>query len=167
MRVIFLDIDGVLATHKEYMMNRTKFRTKNPDAERLRIPYPFNPGCVKVFNEIIEEINPTIILSSDWRIHWDLDELNEIFKFNGVIKSPEGRTGVSKKKLSSSLEDDRVWQIKNYLEGLNDVESWVAIDDLNLSDLKPNFIQTNDFEGIKQLSIKKKVIDILKPSTKG
>jgi hypothetical protein len=57
MKVIFLDIDGVLATNKEYMVNRTKFQTKHAEAKELRIPYPYNPQCVKIFNEIIENNN--------------------------------------------------------------------------------------------------------------
>ena len=36
--LIFLDIDGVLATHKQYMMNRKKFQDKNSIAKELNIP---------------------------------------------------------------------------------------------------------------------------------
>lgn len=159
-KVIFLDIDGVLATNSEFMMNRTKFQTKHPEAKELHIPYPFNKKCVEIFNEILEETDATIVLSSDWRHHWDLEELNKIFKFNGVIKSPESVTGFSKRKMSSSLEDDRTWQIKNFVESKN-LKIWVSIDDLNLSDLKPNFVQTKDTEGLKQLGIKGKILKLL------
>lgn len=159
-KIIFLDIDGVLATNKEFMMKRINFHKKYPEAKELHIPYPFNPGCVKIFNEIIEETDPKIVISSDWRHHWDLEELDKIFKFNKVIKSPEGTTGFSKRKLSSSLEDDRSWQIKNYVLS-HELKTWVAIDDLNLSTLNPNFVQTKDTEGLKQLGIKKKIINLL------
>ena len=50
MKTIFLDIDGVLATHKQYMMNRKKFQYKNPIAKELNIAYPFDTKCVKAFN---------------------------------------------------------------------------------------------------------------------
>lgn len=159
-KYIFLDIDGVLTTNKEIMLNRTKFQTKYPEAKELHIPYPFNPDCVKIFNEIIEETDAKIVLSSDWRHHWDLEELDKIFKFNKVIKSPEATTGFSKRKLSSSLEDDRSWQIKNYVLA-HKLKNWVAIDDLNLSTLSPNFVLTEGSEGLKQLGIKKKILDLL------
>ena len=160
MKIIFLDIDGVLATNKEFAMNRTKFQTKHPEAKEIRIPYPFNPGCVKIFNEILDETNAIIVLSSDWRFYWDLNDLDKIFKFNGVKKSPVAITSKMKRKMSSELEDDRSFQIKTYVdEMLPDV--WVAIDDLNLKSLGDNFIRTKDSEGLKQLGIKEKIIKIL------
>ena len=160
MKIIFLDIDGVLATHKEFSMNRTKFQTKHAEAKEIHIPYPFNSGCVKIFNEILDETNAIIVLSSDWRFYWDLNDLDKIFKFNDVKKSPIAITSKIKRKLSSELEDDRSYQIKNYVnETLPDV--WVAIDDLNLSSLGDNFIRTKDMEGLKQTGIKEKIIKIL------
>lgn len=162
MKVIFLDIDGVLATDKEYMMDRTKFLDKNPEAKELNIPYPFNPGCVKIFNEILRKTDAKIVLSSDWRLHWNLEDLDKIFKFNGVIKSPEATTNFSKWKLSSSLELDRVMQIKTYVNyNFADITSWVAIDDLNLSSLGDKFIQTNDDRGLKQSGLANKIIEKL------
>lgn len=157
MKIIFLDIDGVLATHKEFMMNRTKFQTKHPEAKEIRIPYPFNQGCVKVFNEILDETNAVIVLSSDWRFHWDLNDLDKIFKFNGIKKSPIAITSKIKRKLSSDLEDDRSFQIKKYVDEILP-DSWVAIDDLNLLSLGDNFIRTKDMEGLKQTRIKEKII---------
>lgn len=160
MKVIFLDIDGVLATNKEFAMNRTKFQTKHPEAMEIRIPYPFNPGCVKILNEILENTNAIIVLSSDWRFHWDLKDLDKIFKFNSVVKSPVAITSKIKRKMSSDLEDDRAFQIKTYV---NDMlpDTWVAIDDLNLSSLGGNFVKTKDSEGLKQTGIKEKIIKIL------
>lgn len=160
MKIIFLDIDGVLATNKEFGMNRTKFQTKHPEAKELHIPYPFNPECVKIFNEILDETNAIIVLSSDWRLHWDLDGLDRIFKFNGVKKSPIALTNKMKRKLSSELEDDRSFQIKSYVdETLPD--TWVAIDDMKLTSLGDNFVRTKDSEGLKQTGIKDKIIKIL------
>jgi HAD domain in Swiss Army Knife RNA repair proteins len=156
-KYIFLDIDGVLATDREFMMNRNKFIQKNPWARELHVPYGWNKDCVKIFNEILEATYAKIILSSDWRLHWNMDELDVIFKGNGVIKSPEGATGISKRKLSSDLEDDRSWQIKNYVNA--DVpERWVAIDDLTLTSLGENFVQTRSSEGLKQTGLKDKII---------
>lgn len=160
MKVIFLDIDGVLATNKEFAMNRTKFQSKHPEAKEIHIPYPFNPGCVKIFNEILEETNSIIVLSSDWRLHWDLNDLDKIFKFNGVNKSPVAITSKMKRKLSSDLEDDRSFQIKTYVDEMLP-DTWVAIDDMKLTSLGVNFVRTKDNEGLKQIGIKNKIITIL------
>ena len=158
MKVIFLDIDGVLATDKEFMTNRTNFRKKYPEAEVLRIPYPFNKGAVKVFNEILDKTESVIVLSSDWRFHWDLKELDRIFKFNGVVKSPKFITSKLKRKMSSDLEDDRAHQIQEFKRELG-LTNWVAIDDLDLSfSLGNHFFKTKSLEGIKQIGLKEKII---------
>jgi hypothetical protein len=160
MKIIFLDIDGVLATNKEFATNRTKFREKYLWAKELRVPYGFNKGCVDVFNEILDVTNADIVISSDWRIHWDLDELDKIFKLNGVVKSPIFGTIKNKRKMSSELEDDRVYQINEWVK-FNNPEKWVALDDMNLSSLGPNFFRTKDSEGLKQTGLKVKIINKL------
>jgi HAD domain in Swiss Army Knife RNA repair proteins len=163
MNVIFLDIDGVLATDKEFMRSTSNFHKKNPIAKELRIPYPFNPGCVKIFNEILEKTNFDIVLSSDWKFHWNLEEIDKIFKFNGVIKSPFSVTIENKWKFLCDLEDDRHFQIMSWVEK-NKPENWIAIDDLDLTklfmvnNLTENFFLTRSNEGIKQLSLKNKIL---------
>lgn len=72
-----LDIDGVLATSHQYYTNRKKW---HPTYDCYR----FDEKCVKVFNEIIEKIDPIIILSSDWQNHYSFEILNKIFKWNDV-----------------------------------------------------------------------------------
>jgi histidinol phosphatase-like enzyme len=72
---VFLDLDGVLATNKQYMMNQKKFQDKNPIAKKLRIPYPFDPKCVKIFNEILDATEADIVLSSDWKLHFSLEDI--------------------------------------------------------------------------------------------
>lgn len=156
-KIIFLDIDGVLATDREFMMNRNKFVQKNPWAKELRVPYGWNSGCVKIFNEIVEVTDPTIVLSSDWKMHWDLDELDKIFKANGVNKSPEFVTHNLSRNFSSNLEDNRSWQISNWID-FNKPERWVVIDDLNLSSLGEGFFLTKSNDGIKKTGLKDKII---------
>lgn len=141
-------------------MNRRKFQEKHPLTEELNIPYPFNAGCVKIFNEILSETDAKIVLSSDWRLYWNLEDLDKIFKFNGVIKSPEATTSFSKWKMSSSSELDRIKQIEQYVAH-SEITNWVAIDDLNLSDLGDRFVRTKDSEGLKQTGLKNKILKIL------
>ena len=157
-KVIFLDIDGVLATDKEFFTNRTNFQKKNEKARELHIPYPFNKKAVDVFNEILDATDADIVLSSDWRMHWDLDELDGIFKFNGVKKSPIAVTSKMKRKFSSDLEDDRQHQIQEFKRE-HKPESWVAIDDLDMSfSLGDHFFKTKSSMGLKQTGLKDKII---------
>ena len=157
---IFLDIDGVLATHKQYMMNCTNFHYNYEWASDLGVPYPYDDKCVKVFNEILEKTDADIVLSSDWRIRWDLEQLDKIFKANNIIKSPVDVTeyfpygGIQ-------LERWRAGEIDAYIKKHN-IDNWVIVDDLNMKQFFPDDVTrvfvTTDSEGIKKSSIKDKII---------
>jgi hypothetical protein len=157
-KIIFLDIDGVLATHKQFMQNKEKFYMKNPEAKALGIPYPFDQKCVKIFNEILTKTGAEIVLSSDWRLYWDLEQLDKIFKFNNVIKSPVAITSKTKVVSMGNLELNRVKQIELFLEE-NSVSSYVAVDDLHMDlYMSEKFVKTKDMQGLKELNIKEKII---------
>ena len=162
MKITFLDIDGVLATHKQYMMNRKKFWDKNPLAKEIKIPYPFDPKCVKIFNEILDATGADIVLSSDWREHFSLEDLDKIFKFNGVNKSPIDIT-ISELASFGNLTMNRAYQIGKYITD-NDITNYVVIDDLNvgkymvITNEEDKFFLTDDFEGIKKVGLKDKII---------
>jgi len=164
-KIIFLDIDGVLATHKQYMMNRRKFWDKNDIAKELKIPYPFDPKCVKIFNEILDATGAEIVLSSDWKYNWNLDDLDKIFKFNGVNKSPIDIT-IKDNVSMGNITKNRAYQIGEYIQKY-DITNYVVIDDLNINNFMSitgdddKFVLTDDFEGLKKLSVKSKIISIL------
>ena len=162
MKTIFLDIDGVLATHKQYMMNQKKFWDKNDIAKEIKIPYPFDPKCVKVFNEILDATDADIVLSSDWKLHFSLDDIDKIFKFNGVNKSPIDTT-VNEDASMSNQTMNRAFQIGEYVTR-NNITNYVVIDDLNvgkymvITNEEDKFFLTDDFEGIKKVGLKDKII---------
>ena len=160
-KIIFLDIDGVLATTKEYGKSRHKFHAKYNEAKELNIPYSYNPGCVKIFNEIIEQTNADIVITSDWRLNWSLSELNYIFKFNGINKLPIDVTNDNPVSLSDNTRN-RASEIREYVNE-NKIENYIVIDDLPLGNYLPEnrFILTKEKEGLKQTNIKEKIIKIL------
>lgn len=142
------------------MQSREKFYQKYNEAKQLNIPYPFNKECVEILNSILTETDAQIVLSSDWKLHWDLEELSQIFKFNGVIKSPIDVTGKHSVSIGN-LERNRINEIKMYMEK-HDVGSYVIVDDLHMDIYEiPRFIRTKGSEGLKQLGIKKKILNFL------
>lgn len=154
---IFLDIDGVLVTSNQYY------------SKKLYSKYNccrFDKKCVSVFNEIINEFNPIIILSSDWKNHFNIDEINNIFRFNDVNTIINNITpnlwGVKFKSIKE-LEICRANEILKYVDD-NNIKNYIAIDDLNLDKwLLDNFIHTpRSNEGIKQTGVKEKIINKLK-----
>jgi len=162
---LMLDLDGVLATTTQYYSNKKKW---HPAYDCYR----FDEKCVKVFNEILTAVDfpITIILSSDWKLHYDLKEMNEIFKWNGVKAVLTDYTpsswGVEFKSLQQ-LEQCRAYEIMKYVETHN-VQNYVAVDDLDLTPWMPEgrFVRTpRANEGIKQNGIKQKIITILNNKT--
>lgn len=79
MKVIFLDIDGVLNSQDWY-----KRRNRHP-APRTMDQYheqEFDPEAVKLLKMIIEKTEAKVVLSSTWRLHDD--NVKAIKKFVGV-----------------------------------------------------------------------------------
>lgn len=154
MKIIFLDIDGVIATTSCYgVARKNKWNS-----------YKFDEKCVTVLNFILQETGAEIILSSDWRTHYTLQEMREIFAHNFVMKGPIGFT-LSDNLYKIDLEGGRTQEIKMWLKHnawKNDIK-WVAIDDLDMSEgLGDNFVLCkNEHEGIKRKGVKEKIIEIL------
>lgn len=165
MKVIFLDIDGVLATNKQFFTNTANFWKKNEWARELKVPYPFDKGCVDIFNSILEQTDAEIVLSSDWKLHWDLIDLDTIFKENGVNKSPRFLTKNEDVSMTW-IERNRAYQIGMFIQDFN-ITDYVVIDDLDLHSFMEtrgddkNFIQTRSDMGLKQQNIKEKIIKVL------
>lgn len=163
MKVIFLDIDGVLCTTNEFLMDKGKFHKKNFVPSFVNMPYPFNSRCVGVLNEILLKTDAEIVLSSDWRKFWDLKKLDLIFRSSGVIKSPINVTTVDPVSMSW-LEKNRANEIGEFLLNHREITNWVVIDDLNmrgfmkLTNDEDRMFVTNSNEGIKMGGIKDKII---------
>ena len=74
MKVIFLDHDGVTCLSTEW---GSRFKNK----EGLDSTFDrFNDKAIKVLNKIIEETDCEIVISSDWRFHATLEQMQELYK---------------------------------------------------------------------------------------
>lgn len=164
MKYIYLDIDGVLATFRQFLTNKDKFQTKNKWAKELNITYPYDNECVKIFNEIIEVTNATIILSSDWGLYFDVETMNKIFEYNGIIhKIKEFTPKID--AMFGNMERQRYDEIKKHIVD-NGIQDYIIVDDLSIEKYmneneKTHFFKTIEFEGLKQSNLKEKIIDKL------
>jgi hypothetical protein len=157
-RVLILDFDGVLATTNQFYTNRKKW---NP----IYKSYRFDDKCVRVLNKIIEVKNPTIVVSSDWKLTYDIGMLNKIFEINGINATVADVTvdlWETVYKSYQQLEECRANEILQYVNE-HELVNYVVIDDLNLTPWIPdNFVHCKHVnEGIKQSGIKDKIINIL------
>lgn len=184
MKAIFLDFDGVMCLATEWggrvrkraLWNKTypdKYILYDCDDDKMDVQYRFdnfNDKAIIILNDIIKKTNAEIIVSSDWRFHCTLKEMNTLFELYGIIKGPIDYTptleAVDFKYLEMNgkkgYEDERSIEIKKWLALHPEVTHWVAIDDLNMSSDLTNFVHTVRInEGIKQSGIKDKILNFL------
>lgn len=150
--ILFLDLDGVMVTRQcQYMNQNNKWSC-----------CPMDKKAVKLLNYILFETGAEIVLSSDWRFHYRLNEIREIFIWNRVSKTPIGFTPHSKLYTADKLELGRAEEIKMWVD-LHKPDKWVAVDDLDMSPYLEKFVRCpRDMEGIKQVGIKEQILSFLK-----
>ena len=187
MKVIFLDHDGVICLSNNWgnrFKKQKEWGGRKLSMTTLEMPVEyrfdnFDEKAVNVLNEILEETDAEIVVSSDWKRWATVEEMGEYYESKVIIKKPIAFTDSILYDdyedfpwhRKCELEQTRSLEIAQYL-GLNTVIThWVAIDDLNMS-LKlegdkewglKNFVLTPiDNEGIKQTGIKDKILNFLK-----
>lgn len=149
-KVIFLDIDGVL--------------NFNGCRDKIGGLYFVNDNRIKLLKEIIDATEAKIVLSSTWRIGWydrdyglhsphveDFNKLEEKLNESGI-------TFISRTPMSP--DGYRGKEIKSWLDNWNGdpVESFVIIDDDN--DMKPfmdRLVQTSFNKGLQQKNVDKAI----------
>jgi len=146
---IFLDIDGVLRTHKSDL----------EWSQYLGVPIPlsvyerrFDKKIVSYINEILGYTRAKIVVTSTWRVKHSLEELKKIFRDNGISTEIVGTTGIG---------IDRGEEIEQYISE-NEIENYVVIDD-QVNDIlkcipKERVIKVDSIKGFEDVD---KAIDIL------
>jgi uncharacterized FAD-dependent dehydrogenase len=144
MKVLFLDIDGVLRTDSE-----------NADND-------FNLKCCEALNDIIRETGCQIVLSADRRLFMTFNELDKVFKDHEIISSPIAKTGHFP-ATAMNLEEKRGQEINEYVSHhKKEIKKWCAVDDMNLKPFVENFVKTKFNIGLKEPEVIKQIIDKLK-----
>lgn len=130
MKVIFLDIDGVLNTNSDREISSDK---------------------LKLLSELVSKTGADVILSSSWRYGWNNPELNQpgtrIYRLKQLLKDND----IVIKDIIG-LDLIKSIQIKNYLN-TNMISNYVVLDD-ELIDTA-NLVQTNGNVGLTQSDCQK------------
>jgi len=191
MKVIFLDNDGVICLSNNWGGRKkkwAKYRSANPDTSpnlkdaTVEVRFDdFDQKAIKILNQVIEETGAEIVVSSDWKLHANLEELGDYYEAQGIIKRPIALTPnlgqctwyndmVWIWSPRWDLEMTRVIEIKQYLHDHPEITHWVSVDDLNMGKNGEswkdwgleNFVLTpRSNEGIKQSGVKEKLIKYL------
>ncbi len=193
MKVIFLDHDGVICLSTEWggrVKKQQKAKRKlSQSVQSLPVDARFdnfNKKAIGVLNEILEETDAEIVVSSDWKKWANVEEMGEYYESQGIIKKPIGFT----KSVSDCtcynehtfawsprwmLEQERSIEITQYLHDHPEITHWVAVDDLNMGKTGvyygmefehdwalDNFVLTPlSNEGIKKSGVKDKILSYL------
>lgn len=104
MKVIFLDVDGVL--------NSDEFFENNTDDSYIDIK------AVKLIKKAIEETGANVVVSSSFRYNQAFKEIEEILLRNGILfeKTP-------------FINNERGREIKQWLSEESEIEDYVILDD--------------------------------------
>lgn len=159
MKIIFLDIDGVL--NSDVYMATDAYIQATKDAG-CADPFGYDvvlkahhlhidPQAVALLNQLIEKSGAEVVLSSTWRLRYSLDEMNEMLTMRGATFKVLNQTPPPRRM-------SRTWrgeEIKEYLLDLKrakkDVESFVILDDRDeFPTYKKNFVFTPERTGFIQ-----------------
>ena len=152
MKVIFLDFDGVLNSgdNSEVLTNMV---AENPELMQMYKPgIMFDERCVRWLEWIIRETGCKIVISSSWRLYYNLDQLqtiwNELSLPGEIIGYTPFETGIlmlDKQEITRDFERGR--EIQSWLND-NKPDTYCIVDDDY--DMLPHqvFVQTDPEFGL-------------------
>ena len=143
-KVIFLDIDGVMATssyvkHSVNVLMRVngfsyeeaKYHTKDDFGEI------FDPIAVDALDKIIKSTNAKIVITSGWKKGKSVEFFRDMWKHRNLPGEILGITG-------DSINNNRKDEIDDYLYNHSDeIDSYLIIDDRNLGYNRQILTDTN------------------------
>lgn len=140
MKVIFLDMDGVLCT----------YRASSGVRETGVMTY-LDPIAVKLVERLIEDNSAKVVISSTWRRLKSKDEMREVFKCAGssLIANAFHNTWCTPSYGSRGLEINSWLAVASEQRG-EEVDNYVILDDVDafLPEQQQYFVQCDQFDGI-------------------
>lgn len=131
MKIIFLDIDGVL---NNYSSKSNSVLKKQQDTH---YPFLWEPELVKILNRIIEETEAKVILSSSWRTMRDA--------YNVIVNDMKIHISDETPKTFKT----RGHEIQTWLDNNPFVDKFVILDDAaDMDHLKSYLLQTDGEFGL-------------------
>lgn len=136
MKVLFLDIDGV--------MNSASSRKKGYKINKEEWDFPAQP-MIDNFNMIIEATGAKVVISSSWRYFHSIESLRNIFKHVGMNCEIIGETP------KNTPYTVRGQEIEAWLKENPQVTSFAIVDDSSdIQPLRKYFVQTSDLRGLEK-----------------
>ena len=96
--IIFLDIDGVMATYPS-MARGWEYRRKHKNrrlkySEFIKDKLTIDRKCIKSLNKLVVRTNAKVVISSAWRYDYSVRYFQRLFKSRGFCGEVIGKTPV-------------------------------------------------------------------------
>ena len=146
MKIIFLDIDGVINSLHDYIP-----KNNNSPIHHL------SPKYISRLNTIINVTGAKVVISSMWRIGYRLSSIEVWLKQQGFIGEIVGETPI----LPESKDIDRGDEIKFWLNSNDNIESFVILDDIDYNGIVkyyyPQFVHVKKSTGLLPKHVEKAI----------
>jgi hypothetical protein len=149
MKILFLDIDGVLNSSRTATIHGTK-----PDGTLTGLGYPtnfsirnmrkFDPVAIGLIRQLCYESGCQIVLSSTWRITFTVEESRKAFNLPIIDKTPR------------ILFASRGGEIKEWLDTHSNIMKYTIVDDDSdmLESQLPYFVKVDSANGLSYQNYK-------------
>lgn len=149
MKVIFLDIDGVL---------NTEAYRENPDVDYFE--QPISEVHMPLLEYLVKSTGVKIVLSSTWREYWDNGEV-QFDRFGDYINNIFGKYGLEIYDKTPELRD-RSEEIDEWIKlHQGEVESYVILDDFDFDwsdENEKRLVKTTDEVGLDEEAVERVVV---------
>ena len=160
MRVIFLDIDGVL--------NHCDTRTGTPSPTEP-LPIPVEPECMARLNRLIAETKAKVVISSSWRLFCRWQDLGPALARHGLVAEVIGETPdlVNDEVWLANWHEregapftyeklERGWEIGEWIAAHPEVTAFVILDDCSdMDELVPWLVLTHPNDGLNDPDVER------------
>lgn len=152
--IIFIDIDGVFNCQTFYHERQKKWEKDGFPKEASQMEYYENQFCrerIEMFNDLVKEIDATVVVSSVWRTHGAkklqaiFDSVGGTFKVFDVTPNTGYERGTDISKWLKTNINKEQYGVNYY-----DFYKYAIIDDDSdmLLNQGPHFFQTDNYSGL-------------------
>lgn len=137
MKVIFLDIDGVL--------------NDNNSKSRCMGYIGIDDRKVKLLSKIVRETNAVIVLVSSWKVHWLRFDKEDQHEMGNYLDRKLKRECLSILTKASNYGSERGREIQEFVKRFG-IPQWIVLDDeifpdYEQLDILPHLVKTSFYDG--------------------
>lgn len=162
MKIIFLDIDGVLNSAETCKYYHEKYKAGGfggffkPDEECTEKNVLWGKPLVANLQRLVSETGASIVISSTWRKHYEVEKFKEMFSVYGWNDAPVIDRTVRLATYMAICNYCRGDEIEQWIKE-NSPKSYVILDDD--SDMLPhqNFVQTDSAIGLTESDVRRSI----------